>query len=61
MKKLELDNKVVTIGKTSFNTENFVGMNKKEFMDIYSKVKIGYDLNDAWKILSKYTKVPKGK
>lgn len=54
MKKLDLENKVLKIGKTSFNTCNLAGMTREEFMDTYKGI---LDAKAAWKQVSKYAKV----
>ena len=55
MKKLELENKVLKIGTTSFNSSALKGMTKDEFTKMY-KGKLPTDLNEAWKLVKKYTK-----
>lgn len=61
MDKLNLDNKVLTFGKASFNTCNMQGITKVEFMKQYGSALRGQNVNDVWKQVSKHTKVSKSK
>lgn len=63
MKKLDLENKVITIGNTSLNTVNLQGLTREEFMKTFPKIfgSARVDIKDAWKIIKPYTFVKKPK
>lgn len=55
---LNLDNKMLKVGNTTFNTESLKGWTKDEFKKAY-KGKISIDIDEAWKEVYKYTRVKK--
>jgi len=58
MMDLNLDNKMLKVGNTTFNTESLKGWTKDEFKKAY-KGKISIDIDEAWKEVYKYTRVKK--
>ena len=55
MKYLNLTNKVLKLGTTSFNSSAFKGMTKDEFLKMY-KGKLNTDINEAWLKVKPFTK-----
>ena len=55
MEKLDLENKILTIGKTTINSGNLKGLTKEDFLKTYPKILGNVDLKEAWKMLKPYT------
>lgn len=58
MENLDLENKMVIIGKASFNIASLKGLTKEEFIETYKGL---LDAKAAWKQIAKYAKVDKVK
>ena len=55
MDSKKLDNKMLTFGNTTINTEGLKGMTEKQFMDTYEKL-ISTGAKQALKTCKKYLK-----
>jgi len=55
MEKLDLDNKILTIGKTTINSGNLKGLTKDEFLKTYPKILGNVDLKEAWNTIKPFT------
>lgn len=58
MNNLNLNNKILKIGNTSFNKDSFEGMSKDEFKKMYSG-KLNVDIDVVWKQVRPFTKKKK--
>lgn len=53
-----MEDNILKIGNTQFNKSSLAKMSEDKFKKLY-KGKINVDLDEAWKIASKYSKKPK--
>jgi len=60
MKKLDLENKEIVIGKFSIMSDSLKGMTKEKFDKLFSNHFLG-NTSDAWKICKPFAKVEKPK
>jgi len=56
MEKSKLDNKMLKVGKTTFNKEALKGITKDEFEKTY-RGKLNVDIKEAWVKVKPFTKM----